>query len=341
MFGGSGGNYAYVVARVRALKTHLLDEDEYPKLIARDEHEIARTLQDGAYKQEVDELAADYAGAILVERATRLNMGRQFSRILSWCRGQPQAVLGHYFERYTVYNIKTVLRGAHSGASPEETEAALIPAGVVPMATWQAAMGTTDLRECLDQLTDVGYGTVLEAHKDQGLPAIENALDKAYYKHLLEAVPRSGRANEAFVRFVKREIDVTNLKTVLRAKHAGVDVPELVSGGQAVTEELARRILTAQWGEIGAFLDETDLGAIVKPAIAAYQESGDLNELVTALDRYHLRAADDFGHLYPLSILPIVDYVLHKQREVDRIRIIAFGKRSGLDTEDIEALVTA
>ena len=47
---GGAGNYAYVTARVRAKKNLLVSPDQYPKLLARDASEIARTLQEGQYK---------------------------------------------------------------------------------------------------------------------------------------------------------------------------------------------------------------------------------------------------------------------------------------------------
>ena len=66
------GNYPYVTARVKAKKPKLLRKDDYLKLVQSSPAEIARSLQEGHYKREVDELAAKYRGATLVEMATRL-----------------------------------------------------------------------------------------------------------------------------------------------------------------------------------------------------------------------------------------------------------------------------
>src|SRR5919201_622335 len=54
--GIGGGNYAYVAARVRVKKAKLLPADEYARLLARDANEIARALQEGAYKGDIDAL---------------------------------------------------------------------------------------------------------------------------------------------------------------------------------------------------------------------------------------------------------------------------------------------
>lgn len=43
--------------------------------------------------------------------------------------------------------------------------------------------------------------------------------------------------------------------------------------------------------------------------------------------------------MYPLSVLPVVDYMLAKRREVANIRLIAYGTHSGLDSETIKELL--
>ena len=46
-----------------------------------------------------------------------------------------------------------------------------------------------------------------------------------------------------------------------------------------------------------------------------------------------------FSHLYPLAINPIIDYMIHKENEVNNIRIIARGIESGLDKDTINGLL--
>src|SRR5438552_6326402 len=123
------GNYAYVTARVRAKKAKLLPSDEYARLLARDASEIARTLQEGTYKTEIDALAAKYRGAELVERATRLKLGRTYAEVQSYARGELAAMIGQYLARYDVANLKTILRGKFAKAKSEEILAETIPAG--------------------------------------------------------------------------------------------------------------------------------------------------------------------------------------------------------------------
>ena len=43
--------------------------------------------------------------------------------------------------------------------------------------------------------------------------------------------------------------------------------------------------------------------------------------------------------MYPLSVVPILDYMIHKEIEVGNIRTISRGIESGLDTETIKGLL--
>ena len=57
------------------------------------------------------------------------------------------------------------------------------------------------------------------------------------------------------------------------------------------------------------------------------------------MKKYHIRQAKTFSHLYPLSVIPIVDFMIHKENEVNNIRIIARGLNSGLDLDVIKELL--
>ena len=64
-----------------------------------------------------------------------------------------------------------------------------------------------------------------------------------------------------------------------------------------------------------------------------------LNEVLRSLEKHVLREASRHANLHPLSILPVLDYMIAKRNEVDNIRIIARGKESGLDNDVIRNLL--
>lgn len=345
--GGGGGNYAYVTARVRAKKAHLLPGDTFEKLLAMDVHEIARFLEERGYKREVDELAGKFSGARLIEAATRLNLGRTYQDVIFYCTGELKTVVERYLTRYDVYNIKTILRGRFAKATEEEVRSQLLPAGALAVEDLQGLLRLADMDEVVNALAKSPFGSVLktavEAGGRENLAHVENALDREYFRMLLQAMPEETEAVRALRTFLSREVDTINLKTVLRlrADHVEEAGDLLIPGGTEVKEDRARRLLRAGATEVGQELDGTDLWTACGEGIRAFLATGDMHAAATAIDRFLIARASSFSHRYPLSVLPVIDFVLRKRREVDNLRVLAFGKQAGLPETVIKELVIA
>lgn len=343
LFGG-GGNFAYVTARVRAKKTQLLPAEEYPKLLAREASDIARTLQEGQYKGEIDELAARYRGAELVERATRLNLGRTYAQVLGFATGELQVTIAAYLARYDVYNVKTILRGKFSRSKPEDVLDETIPAGsLAPRLPELARLERID--DVVEALKGTPFHRVLveqtEGRQLSNLIEVENALDRAYYDQLLESTPESGHANRAFIGWIRNEIDVVNLKTLFRLRFAHVTEwePYFLGGGIDVSRESAARIVRGTDDEVVAEVGQLDVAPEVVDATRTSVAAGNLSAVASSLERELMRDAHDFSHRAPLSVLPVVDFILRKKVEADNLRAIAYGKQTGLPNATIEELL--
>jgi V/A-type H+-transporting ATPase subunit C len=69
------------------------------------------------------------------------------------------------------------------------------------------------------------------------------------------------------------------------------------------------------------------------------RQTGSLTPVGLAMQRHLLRSSERFSHIYPLSVLPIMDFMLRKKQEVDNIRIIARCKESDLEPDQIKKLL--
>ena len=76
----------------------------------------------------------------------------------------------------------------------------------------------------------------------------------------------------------------------------------------------------------------------ISGALDRLEETG-IGALMRRVEKLHLLEAARYAHLQPLSILPILDYIVLKDREVQNIRIIARGKESGLSNEVLRDLL--
>jgi V/A-type H+-transporting ATPase subunit C len=72
--------------------------------------------------------------------------------------------------------------------------------------------------------------------------------------------------------------------------------------------------------------------------LKTFPEAG-VSRLTRKLEKYHMVHAAENAHLYPLTVVPVLEYIVAKQREVQNVRIIARGKQSGLSTDVIKELL--
>ena len=351
---GGAGNYPYACARVKSRKTTLLPAETYPRLLNMDPAEMSRFMGEGQYRREIDELSSRYFGVDLIEHATYLNMARTFRAVMGFTTGELHAMVSHFLDRWDIHNTVTVLRGRTAGASWEEVEEDIVPAGAYDLDFFRALFGAAGPDEMAAVLrreeAASGFEPVLLKLMREakgalpGQAELENELHKEYYMRLLTAVPDTNRANRVFLDYLRAEIDTVNLKTLFKLKFEDVAMEKvqklLIPAGEELGPPVLRALAAADGfdaflsGLAGLRLHE----AIREPASRA-MSGGSLNGVLVALDRYLMARAQRFSRLYPLSVLPVIDYLLRKNTEVDNLRIIASGRQSGLSDELIRGLL--
>jgi V/A-type H+-transporting ATPase subunit C len=346
---GRKGNYAYACARVRARKSQLLTKDNYPKFLLMDLNEIGRFLGETRYKTEMAELAARYEGVDLIELGTSRNLARSFTEVLSFTTGELQDMISSYLSRWDIWNIKTILRGKFYGAGIEEIREDLVPAGLLKEDDLNALLSLATVGEVLDSLKKVSGMVIPDevraAYDKSGtLAPIEDFLDQYYYANLINRVNVKSKPERVFLAYIRREIDTKNLMTLLKLKKAGLASEKIatyfIDGGEQIKKEDFARLASMEGveqmaGELTKFTFFED----IKEPLEVAKTSGNMGEVAMAMQRYSMRLAQKMAHAYPLSVLPIVDYMIRMKNEVDNIRIIARGKESRLDPDLIKKLL--
>ena len=181
-----------------------------------------------------------------------------------------------------------------------------------------------------------GQSSTLIERQGRALDNLEDALDLAYYDHLVENVPSGGADADIYHSFVQLKVDVANIKTILRLRHREIKGHNelLISGGSIKTELLSS---VQNINDLVNALEGTKYHELVAPHFG--EDKADLNSCVHDLDHYIANRTKRFSYLYPLSVLPVLDYLLRKEREVYNLRAIVRGKQTGLSSERIEELV--
>lgn len=348
MFGRKGkkGNYAYIVARVKSKKAALLKDDAYSKMLMMSLPEISRFISESGYQKEITELTSKYSGVDLIEHATYMNMARLYRSILNSSEGDLKEMIVSDLERWDIWNLKVILRGRSFGLSSEGIKEDLVPAGVLDPEHLEKLMGfesDEDILAAYQKMTKVKIPeAVLAKYKEErNIAVIEDCLDKIYYEKLLLSIDPTSRPKRLFQDFIRNEIDITNLETILKLKKenvaADVIANYVIPGGKLIDKKMAAQLANAE--SISAMASDLSTLDFYEDIKEALDDSKSLREIVAALEKYHMSQASTFSHLYPLSVIPVIDFMIHKEIEVNNIRIIARGLESGLDKEIIKGLL--
>jgi V/A-type H+-transporting ATPase subunit C len=320
LWGRNKGNYPYATARVKAKKSLLLSNDNYPKLLMMDLNEIGRFLGETQYKVEMAELATKHEGVNLIELGTARNLARVNRQILSFCTGDLQETVAKYLGRWDYWNIKTILRGKSSGATTEEVQEELVPSGKLSEEYLNYLYTLEGINEVLEDVRHkVGVtlpDEVKAAFETSGiLGPIEDYLDKRYYQELIAQLEKGSRADKALLTFVRKEVDTVNLLTLLKLKRDKVQTDKagiyFIEGGQELpVKELMRLSGLENLEQTINELTKLSFYESIKEELENAKVKNSLTDIGLGLRKHLAKQSQRFGHLYPMSVLPIVDYMI-------------------------------
>ncbi len=345
-------NYAYAVARVQAKRSKLIPPLEFEKVLKMDVPEITRYIQDSAYKAEVDELASKFSGLDLLEAALTVNEERVYESVRSMVGGGAGAIVSLFLDRYHYEDLKTLLRGKAAGASRDELLREMVLEDQPTYDLFNPLLGD-DVKTVADVVAALaaqggqakGWAALLEkVPAGSSLARYDDVLDKAYFDRLLSGLESSKETgSQAILDFVRREVDIRNLLNAARWVAAGEQgdfSPFVLPGGKSLkVADVVALSKSKTLGELGDALSENRLFGALKPAADEAAASGRLAPFQAAVWKLHLAEMDKLAHAHPLSLVPILFFLLRKHREVAILRAVARGKAAGLSEDRLRELI--
>jgi V/A-type H+-transporting ATPase subunit C len=343
-------DYGYINARMRGMKSRLLSHRALDDLILKPDLEsLIADLENGPYRDDIIEAKGHFSGILCIEYALRQNFIKTFQKILGFARQESEAeqYIRIFLHRWDVQNIKTILRGKNIHITNEEIADCLVPAGELDEATFRELLRQPDVRGVIDLLATwrIRYAEPLTASfpefaKTRDLAILECALDRFYYADALAGVRAAGYNNTLIRDILSVEIDVVNLRTVLRMVRDHVDPAAarryLIYGGKEFDEKML----------IG-FLALPTIGDVVKSLVSTrYRFLADIPESVVRsqkisaiekeLERFLIRKGVGAFRLDPLSIASVIGYFWAKFNEITNIRIISRCKTADFPVEHLK-----
>jgi V/A-type H+/Na+-transporting ATPase subunit C len=342
-------DYGYVNARIHGMRSRLLDRNTLEDLIFKpDLDSLIADLEKTPYKEDIIEAKVLYSGVLCIEYALRKNFTKTFRKILGFVKGsEAERYIRIFLHRWDVQNIKTILRGKNIHVTNEEILDCLVPAGELDEVTLTELIRQPDIRAVIDVLATWGivYAKPLtEKYREfvdkEDLAILECALDKYYYQEALGTVKTKSYNNALIRTILMTEIDVVNLKTVLRMIRDHVDWEQarefLIEGGKEFDPDTLHHFMSLHGiEEVLKELQQTPyrfLADVPENAIKTQK----ISVLEKQLEKFLIRKGTSAFQGDPLSVASIIGYFWSKYNEITNIRIISRCKTADLPDEQLK-----
>lgn len=350
--------YGYGNARLRARRSRLLTQADYEDLLARSViEEVITALTETPYKQDIETALARAAGLDCIGAALQINLTRTLRQLRTFFEGPPLALVDILLRRWDRHNLLTILRGQSQEISTETVLAALIPVGRLDEVSLRELARQPDLRAAIDLMAAWGlpYASALRRVRARvgagpDLDQLELALNRFHYVSLYDALRGDDRDQAIVLNHVREEVDLINIRTVLRLarrpeviplirqRYQAADIsPTLIEpGGRLSARQLAKLAAEADGPEsIIRGLHETPYGPALAAGWQRYQAGESIAVVERALERRQAEQTRAMFSGHPLSIAIPLGYIGSKELEVANLRLIAQAVALDMNREQV------
>lgn len=338
------GSYPYTYLRSIMMKKKLLAKSDYDKILKMTPEEIGKYLEDFEYKKEVDELAIEYQGVELIERTLQLNLGNNFNKLLRISPQDLKFLIKIYQKRYDYYNIKIILRGKFNNMLPDQIKKHMSPVAIEKNDFFEKLIAQKTVEEIisgLDFLDESQIRSSVDHFKNNhSLLHIENVLDKFYFSSVISQLTFLSTEGKLYKKFLLNEIDVLNVKLLLRLKKEGMNeqsIKELIIGYGTLKKSEIDKMLKSDVAGIIKELENTQF----KEVVEKYTKETEINftDLEIDFDRFLLQQSKKLIRQHPMRVDVILGYMFLKDIEVKNLTRIIKTKQLGMEESFIEKII--
>ncbi|EDS77463.1 V-type ATP synthase subunit C [Clostridium massiliodielmoense] len=319
--------YVQAVPRIRAVENKLLDRAKIQRL-------LDSTSADEAFKilQETD------YGLLMAEvkrpEDYEVVLSKELVRLYSFMYEiTPEKKLIDIMSiRYDYHNIKVLLKSKILGKDFKEI---LIPVGTISVNNLTKWILNEDFKELSKTMQEAIEKSIKVFEEEEDPQKIDIVLDNYMYK---EMVSRAKKINDEYLlRFLKINIDLINVKTLLRVKKQDKSrkflEEVLLDDGEIKKEEFVE-MFNLNVENIVNKLQYTDYLDVVKLGIEEYTQSKNLKILEKLSDNFIMNFIKDAKYV-SFGSEPLIAYIFAKENEIKIIRIIMVGKLNNIDADVI------
>lgn len=342
-------DYAYAVGKIRALETQLLTKSDFERLLETSNATSAlQELSDTPYGEHLIRIKdiSEYELLLNEELKKTHNLIKELSL-------HPE-ITDLFFLEKDLHNLKVLLKSKYAKISSDEN---LIDLGLFRLAELKEMVEKNDyLKFTNPTIRETVIQTVKQFELTHEPELIDFVLDAGMYEMLLDAVRK--HQNIFLERFFQLQIDLTNLKTLVRFivtkkdKRYFKDV--LIHGGNLAYEfflrefpekeqDVPRKVGLERYENIITY--QKDLNAkerrtpilekyeqIISAGIKSWVKERSFSLLEKLIDNCLTEYLKKAKYI-TLGLEPLIAYLFAKETETKNIRIIILGKLNKVPQE--------
>ncbi len=335
------GTYPYTYARVSVMRAELLKKEDYHRLLKMSLSEIISFLQSSSYKKAIDLLGIKHSGVDLLETALNNELVNTWNKLRRISRNELRTIIDSYLERADLWNLKTILRGLHTGTKQETISAMLLPAGQLSESSLSSLIKSGSVEEFMKSLLSSAgikqkqISTALSDYNEKkSIIGIENLLDGEYHNRMIsfsKTIPSQGKL---FKQFLDSEIEMMNIVNILRLKRAGKtksEIPAYIIGNHST---FLNSLISSESKEEAA--ERLSRNGISESSIKSFTESDSVADIEIELGKSLLKKTRLLLHQHPLSVDVILGYMFAKEVEVKNLKMLLKSRQLSLEDEFVE-----
>lgn len=342
--------FAYPNARIRGMQSKLLPAARLEELLEMPAiMEIFAYLEGSDYEAHIARIEGDKT-VEAVENALNNCLAETYAKVIGMAPTCVASIFKSIVLQWESRNLKAVLRALYAGVPVKEVSHGLVPIGHFTQEDLESFYDLRSVEELVSKLEDTEYGPVLGEAMTQytetgSIQPLEVALDQYVYQRLWRSVESQSEENAHNLKtFFGKEIDVKNIKTLLRAKVDGIPTeavkPLALPMGFELNVDQIESLAEAKDVEgVLAGLEGTSYGAMLMEALPEYDSTKSLLPFEKALDTYLAKAARAISNSQPFGVGPLIGYLSSKDVEVRNLRCIIRGIGAGLSPDRMKGLL--
>jgi len=346
-------SYNFITCKVKAMYGRLLKEDIYTKLIkAKNIDEYISILSKTTYNKYIWNVKE--VNLQIIEDAILKSLFDDIITIIKYSPRNISNFIINFLDRFEIENIKVILKGLYLKMNPKEIIRYIVPTplGLAIDDYYNILEKSNDIEDLLYLLDGTDYDRIIRGYltlkEGDWYIFIDSALDKYIYLKLWSMKDDLRRRFDRKIAegFLGLEIDLLNIRTILRGKRFGLsfdDIREFIIPVYYTISEkdLVDMLESKNVEDIFGIVNRTPYGYLLRMVLEDYRFRGSISLIDSEMMKLMIRFSREVVRSYPslTHIGWLLSYINLKWVEVRNLRVIVYSIVENIPREVVEKVV--